>query len=254
VTRALGPVRELDVALQELGVLARRHRAPGDLVVAVRQVVEGERTDRCGDMRAGLEKFDADVLRQRSKDVAAMVRASSAHPSWPEAVMRHAAAGARRVDDAVDSCGTLYAPARLHTLRIAIKKLRYSLELADAMPALNDTMAVLRSGQRRLGHLHDMQVLLAAVRAQAERDGLAPTRPDFTPMVEALERECRRIHAALVPHLPAIEQAARRVERRLRVGRLGRRPSMARAVATAEEGATLTASGRAARADVSRRA
>lgn len=60
-------------------------------------------------------------------------------------------------------------PAELHQLRIAIKKLRYRLELlGDAPKRLQTALAELRQWQTMLGELHDQAVVVALLHNSGE--------------------------------------------------------------------------------------
>ena len=53
--------------------------------------------------------------------------------SWRWAVDARVARRATRLNQAVDAAGALYLSERLHAVRIAVKKLRYALELATKL-------------------------------------------------------------------------------------------------------------------------
>ena len=68
-------------------------------------------------------------------------------------------------------------PSGIHDVRIATKKLRYALEIArDAgVRGREAVVESLKRHQERLGHLHDLQMLLKHVR---ETEGVARRRFD----------------------------------------------------------------------------
>jgi CHAD domain-containing protein len=145
---------------------------------------------------------------------------------------------------AANECGTLYAPDRLHALRISIKKLRYALELSRTLPgvSVDEAIAVLRANQQRFGRLHDTQILLAEVQAAASVARRTAAAAGFTEMVEALERDCRQQHAELLPHLPKLEAMVRDVKADQAFGLRARRPRVlgikAAAGASSSQGAS----------------
>jgi CHAD domain-containing protein len=138
---------------------------------------------------------------------------------------------ARAVSAASAAIGTIYVPERLHALRIAIKKLRYALELLPAMPGLDvaDTLKLLTRAQRRFGSLHDIQVLTAEVQTIDTAQRRAADHAALSAAAEALERDCRQIHAEALALVPEVEASARLIRRELGARRRGRRLAMAKA-------------------------
>src|SRR4030095_2714352 len=65
-TRALGPVRELDVALQMLDELDRAGDGSHQAVARLREVVAGERLRVQADMKGRLERLDLHKLRKHA--------------------------------------------------------------------------------------------------------------------------------------------------------------------------------------------
>ena len=127
-----------------------------------------------------------------------------------EALTRRAA---RVTPRRIARCGTLYEPERLHALRIALKKLRYVIELADATTGLSlvEVAAELKHQQRRSGRLHDRQILLAEVRALEATD--SRVAPGAALVAELLECDCRRWHGGLVQSLGQVQLAVDHVRR-----------------------------------------
>ena len=122
------------------------------------------------------------------------------HEVMATAIDARATRRAAGVRSAIEAAGTVYAPERLHEVRIAVKKLRYALELgAEARSQrTNANLRALRSGQDLLGRPHDVEVLVG--RARREQATLTPpTLPvwrQFDSLIAALEDECRTLHAA----------------------------------------------------------
>jgi CHAD domain-containing protein len=101
----------------------------------------------------------------------------------------------------VRSAGAVYLPERLHDVRIAVKKLRYAIELrADAVRRRTRDVPRLRTAQDALGRLHDLQVLIHRCReAQASLDPPVITAwRELGSLVDALEEDCRALHARYV--------------------------------------------------------
>ena len=61
-------------------------------------------------------------------------------------------------------------------------------------------MRVLKRHQERLGHLHDLQMLLKRVRETVASPGVGSRVTDLTAYADSLDRECRRMHAHFVEH------------------------------------------------------
>jgi CHAD domain-containing protein len=203
LTRALGPVREMDVTLGLLGTVAASHPETEPSLEGVRQLLEFERQARWERMVERVDQFDVGDFSDRLERLVA-----SRPVEDPERITRQGllavriARRAKLLERAVQDAGALYAPEPLHAVRIGVKKLRYSLELAHDLKLLTSKrpLTLLKGVQEILGDLHDRQVLihyLSDMQARptlAERDvggGLAAA-------AAALEDECRELHARYV--------------------------------------------------------
>ncbi|MCU0256267.1 MAG: CHAD domain-containing protein, partial [Vicinamibacterales bacterium] len=124
VTRALGPVRELDVAL---GLLAAHLEAHPDEVVegmVVRGWLERLRADQREAMLDGLGERHVDRLWARLKRVQDDTPrlAAAGEAAWRTALGERVLARAEALRGEVTHTGVLYAPEPLHAVRIACKK------------------------------------------------------------------------------------------------------------------------------------
>jgi CHAD domain-containing protein len=236
VTRALGPVRELDVALGELDEAAGRHGWSPDLVAAVHRHVEKERDRRRIRMRARLRHLDLARVARGCHVLSDELADTVTERDWTRAVAGRVSVAAGRALDARDRCGTLYAPERLHALRIAAKKLRYALELAGSLPGVEpaESLALLRSVQERFGHLHDVQVLLGEVEATAAAARRTVLANGLRDIVETLERDCREVHALALAGFPALRTGLVEIRRRANLVARRQRLHMARVPAAAD--------------------
>src|SRR4029077_4908778 len=123
----------------------------------------------------------------------------TAKSGWRWAIDARVAKRASRLRAAIDKAGAGYLPERLHDVRLAIKKMRYSLELgADAAGARREPdLRALTRGQEVLGRMLDLQMLIDRVRDV--RAALPP--PSFgvwrvhDAVVQSLDDDCRRLHA-----------------------------------------------------------
>jgi CHAD domain-containing protein len=205
VTRRLGAVRELDVLLllvDELHV-ARRGRAGSLGRVGISVAKDRDDARKRLETRLPIERMRR--LGEKLNRLVEELRVIEAAParatarSWSAAVDAQVAARAARLAAAMNDAGAMYLPERLHAVRIAMKKVRYALELANELSGTkrDPQLMALKRGQELLGRMHDLQVLIERVRqVQAS---LAP--PNVTiwrnldALINSLEDECRVLHA-----------------------------------------------------------
>jgi CHAD domain-containing protein len=102
----------------------------------------------------------------------------------------------KRLAQALADAGTLYAPEPLHDVRIAAKKLRYTLELARAAgdAGVARDIGTLKRLQRLLGRLNDLEGLQQYVRDASAVCGDAGISAGMSAMQRQLEAECRQLH------------------------------------------------------------
>jgi CHAD domain-containing protein len=207
-TRGLGAARELDVLQLLIDELQESGRHPPR---ALQQVREGIRTTR-GEMSKRHRTLAADLARILRKLGAAATELEGADRGrsrgWRWALDARVARRAVALRKVVEEAGAVDLPERLHVVRIALKKLRYGVELAAEAAGDRTNMDVrsLKRSQELLGRMHDLQVLIDRVRGiQAS---LAPTDVtawrDLDALVLSLERSCRRLHARYVRQRAAI--------------------------------------------------
>lgn len=208
ITRALGPVRELDVTLLLLAELAARGTVPARAIARVRDAVAEERLQRRREMLAAIKPSKLDKLRKRLVRVAA--------PASPPLTKRsalaeaHAQAARRAVElrAAIDHAGGIYLADRLHRVRVAAKKLRYALEIQRELTRSRSFAALnrLKTLQDRLGRMHDLEILIDRARqvqttiTPRDRRGMA----ELKTLIRVLEDECRDGHAAYMRGRPAL--------------------------------------------------
>jgi CHAD domain-containing protein len=205
VTARLGTVRELDVLLMLIDELHVSGRDRRSALGRVGVVVAKDRDDArkrlftklpVSDMRRLAQKLDRIVGELRDDDVSSSKAASR---NWRWAVDAQVAGRASRLAEAIVDAGAMYLPERLHAVRIAVKKLRYALELSTELAGIKNDADVraLRRVQDGLGRMHDLQVLIERVRqVQAS---LAPPNVtvwrELDVLIVSLEDDCRRLHA-----------------------------------------------------------
>ena len=199
VTRLLGRSRELDVALGTLRDIEARAPRHGVAVEAVRAHVVREREDASRAVRDHVDTVDIDEVTAATLALAAR----NATPAAARACARRAASRlgrrARQLETAVVHAGLMFAPGPLHAVRIALKKFRYALEVAERLGRfrLAGTMNRLKGVQDLLGDLHDLQVLGGLARdvmAQAP----ASVRRALESLVTSIDDDIRALHSHFV--------------------------------------------------------
>jgi len=209
-TRNLGAVRELDVTV----ALAEELQASGRYADrALRQVASELRRSRDEEWRDFKEQERGAQLRRVARKLGRQIAAAEQkvetegrddtqrERSWRWALDARLAKRARTLRQAIDHAGAVYLADRLHTVRIAMKKVRYGLEVAaDAGLPAGAELKALKRNQELLGRLHDLQVLTDRVRrlqANTERPSASLSR-ELNLLVAGLEQSCRRLHARYV--------------------------------------------------------
>lgn len=220
VTRALGPVRELDVALHTLDDLAAARPADGDAIAFVRTAIEPEREAAVARMEAVLASAAFDRIRDNAVAAASAFASPAARRTLAMALAARMAARADAAGRAVEDTGTVYAPDRLHRARIALKKFRYTLELAQDCGGvrLSGTLRRLKEVQDILGTLHDHDVLAARIRDGAADAADPEQRAALVALASHLDQETRERHSEFLTVRPALALVffwARRVAARV---------------------------------------
>lgn len=200
ITRALGPVRELDVALEVIDELERSEAVPRQAVARLRQAVRSERERLYDDMRRRVGDSDLAKLRKRAL---AATHGKGSHgrlsdPQRLERAQQRAGRRGERLRAAMENAAGMYLPDRLHEVRIAVKRLRYALELVRELSGSRATARVraLKRAQDLLGRMHDLEVLIARTRG-LQGGSNAPNLKvsgELDRIVRRLETECRQLH------------------------------------------------------------
>jgi len=202
VTKALGPVRELDVARDVLVEMAEAEAWPASVVARIDEYCERLRDRALEDAAEAIDGFDAKSVRKNLESLLTKLD----HPTGDSSIGKRQRRAARLLATRIDEAGTLYAPTALHEIRIAAKKLRYVLELTgEPEPGALRKLRALQSG---LGRLHDAQVLqhrIQELAATSSDRGLIAT---LTSIERAIETTCRQWHAKLLKKLPGIRAVA----------------------------------------------
>lgn len=208
LTRALGPVRELDVALLMLDERAASPDVPRAAVVCLRQTIDVERRRLHADLVRTLARWNPGKLARKAiasakaRDERADHRPRARDPRHLLTAHRRAARRADALRAAIDTAGGIYLPDRLHDVRIAVKKLRYAMEIVREMSRSRATtrLLALKRAQDLLGRMHDLEVLIARTRAIQGSANAPDLRlsADLDRLVRTLETECRQLHSQYI--------------------------------------------------------
>ena len=204
VTKRLGTVRELDVLhllVEEMQVARRGSSTALGLVGITVSKARDDARKRLlahlpiAEMRRLARKLDRVVSELEHAESAS---SKTAARSWRWAIDARVARRASRLSAAMADAGALYLPDRLHAVRIAVKRLRYAVELSTeaASQKADADVRVLKRGQEMLGRMHDVQILIDRVR-QTQASLTPPNVSlwrDLDALMASLEDECRRLH------------------------------------------------------------
>ena len=218
VTERLGVVRELDVLALLVEELHDSGKFDSATLARIATALAEERArarDRLfAKLPTGELRRIASKLTKVAGDLDDDKKASRGWRWAVEARLTHRATVLKR---AMIDAGALYLPERLHAVRIALKKLRYALEVAveaTGAPSATD-LRTLKRGQDVLGRLHDFQILIDRVRqiqASVEPPDVTLWR-NIDVLTVALENDCRRLHARFMRHEAAVRAVCDRVNR-----------------------------------------
>lgn len=224
ITERLGAIRELDVTLQlieELKDTGLYNAASLDQVAA-----ETRRAREAALAKLPAKWPNREVRRLASKLTQTAERlkiADSVSGSSPKetralrwAIEARVQRRASALREAIEDAGSVYLPDRLHLVRIALKKFRYAVELANELARdkkLDAQLRLLKRSQDQLGRWHDHQVLIDRTRQlQASLTPPALSSRRLDGLIAALEAECRRLHARYVRDCAALAAVCQRAE------------------------------------------
>ena len=173
VADTLGEVRDLDVALLALAEI--KTEAPPALVAGLTQFVEAREALR-GQAREALKAvFEKDLPALESQFVAGVDRAAMPRRSWnpethPELTFAAMSRGVilDRLREFEKTSAGLFKPLdvdALHDMRIAVKRLRYAIELFQKCWGRSISIFAKRAAriQSALGDLHDCDVWIQSL-------------------------------------------------------------------------------------------
>jgi len=105
-------------------------------------------------------------------------------------------ARAQDLRDHIERTGATYHPEPLHEVRIAIKKLRYALEIAAeaGLARVARPLRTLKAAQDSLGLLHDLDVLMTSLQAVPGAGPGKDLQHAAASAVATIEAESRFLH------------------------------------------------------------
>ena len=201
VTRALGAVREVDVALAALDETSRDEPSQLAAIARVRQHLVHERDTRRKRMLTHLTPVNIEKLDKQLTEMGHDLRGGRFDEAGRERLAERISRRARRVLDAVGEAGALYQIDRVHAVRISVKKLRYALEISTETRVARAAVAVrqLKAVQDTLGRLHDLEVLMRCVLdVQVRSDPQLAGHQALDALRYGIEDECRQLHGQYV--------------------------------------------------------
>jgi CHAD domain-containing protein len=200
ITQTLGPVRDLDVALQILDEMERSGGVSRPALTRLRQAVSRERQLLYIDMKRRLDAYDLEKLHKRAVGAARRTAGPRGlrDPKRVARAQQRAASRGERLRMAIENAAGIYLPDRLHDVRIAVKKLRYALELVRELSGSRGTakLRTLKNSQDLLGRIRDLEVLIARIRGVQGAPGAPNLKlsAELDRLVRRFENDCRQLH------------------------------------------------------------
>jgi CHAD domain-containing protein len=230
VTRALGPVRESDVLLGLArgwdDAAPRERRAFARVSDAVQNERNHTKAQEATRTASKALARAARKLDRASRHLGAIDDTNARRRAWQWALEARVARRALAFDEAVKEAGAVYLPERLHRVRVALKKLRYAVELlVESRGGANGGLNVLKRAQDTLGLLHDLEMMIARARGvQSKLDANERTaRKDLDALVDLLERRCRSVHARYLGMRDSLVNVSEQFSETARAPRAARR-------------------------------
>ncbi len=151
-----GKVRDVDIQLELLGMLANRSTTRDRDTLA--ELLNKKRARQAKRLSFAAQKLDDPKFLTRLKRVAEKVGDGPAEEIRPLAPLEEASMQLGHLADDYAPRQEI-KPGRLHAARIQLKKIRYLAELAEESPEQKALMQDLKSVQDAVGEWHDWQEL-----------------------------------------------------------------------------------------------
>jgi CHAD domain-containing protein len=202
--RSLSPIRNVDVflAMIEKEITARRpvYRRQYDLL---KRELQERRVQLAQELRPYLEQIDpGDLASKLGLNRSANSDQLSIDSAWAEYETRAISRAADRLEQRLNELQALVSevqcsarPERVHQLRIAVKRLRYLLEIVSEMGYCDASRALdlLKSLQDGLGDWHDLDAFKGEIiRIVSRRGFLEASMAEAGQMLQAAARLLKR--------------------------------------------------------------
>jgi CHAD domain-containing protein len=208
LTRLFGAVRERDVALKMLDDRQTGGNVDTPGAERIRTLVSDGRNAARNQL---LDTLDAQRVTRWMADVNAFEEELDqpeiqADSSWRIVLARRLLRNTERLRHAIDDAGMIFVSERLHCVRVALKKLRYAVEIAGELSGrkLDATLNELKTGQDTLGELHDVDMLMCYTTAALETEIDAHVRTSLEGLTVKLEAERHELHARYLTQQPSL--------------------------------------------------
>jgi CHAD domain-containing protein len=222
--RSLGRIRDADVRLTLLASLETRmpHAAPA--LVVLRQQREEQRLDLLRKLVKRLERLEAvrtiEVLDEHRRLLVAPSSwgIRSGH-TWKRDLRYTLAERAAATSEAIEHATGVYFPKRVHGARIAIKKLRYAMEIAHETGSADRSVSIreLKKAQDVLGDLHDRQELVDNLAETCQSDN-AELAGQVSLLKQVIDAENHDLHSRYLARRSALLDICR--QERLQLHRI----------------------------------
>jgi CHAD domain-containing protein len=192
--KALGKARDIDVAVALLTELEMRSPLTAPAAAAYRSTLLPQQTAARRQLIKHLETTEFTPVEQIAVPSSSFRRLTWSRTQHLDRYLTGALMElAQQARDAIEHASAVYFPRRTHTARVALKKLRYALELSTECEARRRGLKLLRNAQDALGQIHDRQVLLDGLE-RALRKGRHEL-PSVEALSRVLEAECRTLYS-----------------------------------------------------------
>ena len=197
--RALGRARDADIAHKLVHHMELRFPLAPATLGHLRSSVIAEQLLTRRKVIKKLEKLNLDMLPQQLRHIA-RAKFTLRDADWKGPLRHQLARRAEGVRTSLQHASGVYLPNRAHSVRVAMKQLRYTMELADITGAWRAPLAlrVLKKAQKALGEAHDRELLLLARLRDLARAGAELKQTEVNAVEQFIRAEAVALHSRYV--------------------------------------------------------